>query len=66
MGLEKYFFEKNVLFFEIEKKSRKIKNLEKMGKCWILKDFQWVSLVNGLDGENRNFALATGEGGVGS
>ena len=37
-----------------------------MGKCWILKDFQWVSLVIGLEGGNTIFALATGEGGVGS
>ena len=60
------FFEKHILFFEIEKNLEKIRNLEKVGYSRNFKDFQWVSLVIGLEGENKNFALATGEGGVGS
>ena len=65
-GFKKYFFEKNILFFEIEKNLEKIRNLEKVGYSRNFKDFQWVSLVIGLEGENKIFALATGEGGVGS
>ena len=38
--IEKIFF-----CFEIEKKSRKVRNLEKVENFRIFKDFQWVSLV---------------------
>ena len=53
-GVRKIFFRKNIFFDLGENVFLKIKNLEKIGKCWILKDFQWVSLVNGLEGEIKN------------
>ena len=63
----KNIFSKNIFYFSKSKKiSKKIRNLEKVGYSRNFKDFQWVSLVIGLEGENKNFALATGEGGVGS
>ena len=42
----KYFFEKNIIFFEIEKNIEKVRNLEKVGNFRNFKDFQWVSLVH--------------------